>query len=192
LAKFESCVALHPKLAPVKVAILPLVRKDGMPERAEKIHADLRKRHAVVYDESAAIGKRYRRQDEIGTPLCITVDGDTLKDNTVTVRERDSMQQVRVSESELGPLRRREARSPFGLILLVGLLARARDAIGVEPREQGVARHAEHARRLRLIPTRTAPAASRMRCFSTRPSSFFKCAAANGAGGATGAVIGGW
>src|SRR5262249_2150016 len=73
-------VRLHPGLAPVKVAVLPLVRKDGMPERAHKIFADLRKRHAAVYDESAAIGKRYRRQDEIGTPLCITVDGDTLKD----------------------------------------------------------------------------------------------------------------
>jgi glycyl-tRNA synthetase len=92
---------LHPRLAPVKVAVLPLVRKDGMPERAEKIFAALRKRHAAVYDESAAIGKRYRRQDEIGTPLAITIDGDTLKDGTVTVRERDSMKQERVGEAEL-------------------------------------------------------------------------------------------
>jgi glycyl-tRNA synthetase len=92
---------LHPKLAPVKAAILPLVRKDGMPERAEKIHAELRKRWPVAYDESAAIGRRYRRQDEIGTPLCITVDGDTLKDGTVTVRERDPMTQVRVAEDQI-------------------------------------------------------------------------------------------
>ena len=92
---------LHPRLAPVKVAVLPLVKKDGMPERAEKIFSDLRKRHAAYYDEAAAIGKRYRRQDEIGTPLCITVDGDTLKDGTVTVRERDSMQQSRIAEDSL-------------------------------------------------------------------------------------------
>jgi glycyl-tRNA synthetase len=92
---------LHPRLAPVKCAVLPLVRKDGMPERGHSIFAALRKRWPVVYDESAAIGKRYRRQDEIGTPLCITVDGDTLKDGTVTVRERDSMAQVRIAESAL-------------------------------------------------------------------------------------------
>ncbi len=92
---------LHPRLAPYKAAVLPLVRKDGMPERAEKIFAALRKRWAVFYDESAAIGKRYRRQDEIGTPLAVTIDGDTLKDGTVTVRERDSMQQSRVSEDAL-------------------------------------------------------------------------------------------
>jgi glycyl-tRNA synthetase len=92
---------LHPRLAPVKAAILPLVRKDGMPERAEKIFTALRKRHQVFYDESAAIGTRYRRQDEIGTPFCITIDGDTLKDGTVTLRERDSMAQSRVSEDRL-------------------------------------------------------------------------------------------
>ena len=92
---------LHPKLAPVKAAVLPLVRKDGMPERAEKIYAALRKRMAAFYDESAAIGKRYRRQDEIGTPFCITVDGDTLKDGTVTVRERDKMTQERIAEDKV-------------------------------------------------------------------------------------------
>jgi glycyl-tRNA synthetase len=92
---------LHPRLAPVKVAVLPLVRKDGMPERAEKLFAGLRKRCAAVYDDAAAIGKRYRRQDEIGTPLCVTIDGDTAKDGTVTVRERDSTHQERVAEDKL-------------------------------------------------------------------------------------------
>jgi glycyl-tRNA synthetase len=92
---------LSPKLSPVKAAILPLVRKDGMPERAEKIHAELRKRWQVFYDDAAAIGKRYRRQDEIGTPFCVTIDGDTLRDNTVTVRERDSMEQARIAEDRL-------------------------------------------------------------------------------------------
>jgi glycyl-tRNA synthetase len=90
---------LHPRLAPVKAAVLPLLRKDGHPERAEKIYKDLKRRHLVEYDESAAIGKRYRRQDEIGTPLCITVDHQTLTDGTVTVRDRDTMQQSRIGES---------------------------------------------------------------------------------------------
>jgi len=92
---------LHPKLAPIKAAVLPLVRKDSMPERAEKLHAALRKRWNVFYDDAAAIGKRYRRMDEIGTPICITIDGDTLANGTVTVRERDSMEQVRVSEDQV-------------------------------------------------------------------------------------------
>jgi glycyl-tRNA synthetase len=92
---------LHPRLSPIKVAVLPLVKKDGMPERASKIYESLKKRYAAVYDESAAIGKRYRRMDEVGTPLCITIDGDTLTAGTVTVRERDSMKQERVAEDQL-------------------------------------------------------------------------------------------
>ncbi len=92
---------LHPQLAPIKAAVLPLMRKDGQPERARKIYEDLKRRHFVDYDESAAIGKRYRRQDEIGTPLCITVDYDTIKDGTVTVRDRDTMQQQRVPDERL-------------------------------------------------------------------------------------------
>ena len=90
---------LHPRLAPIKVAVLPLVKKDGMPERAQAIYQSLRKQCQAMYDDAAAIGKRYRRQDEVGTPLCVTIDGDTLKDGTVTMRERDSMQQVRIAES---------------------------------------------------------------------------------------------
>jgi len=92
---------LHPRLAPIKAAVLPLVKKEGMPERARPIYEALKKRWPVMYDDSAAIGKRYRRQDEAGTPLCITIDGDTLKDGTVTVRERDSMQQSRVAEDAI-------------------------------------------------------------------------------------------
>jgi glycyl-tRNA synthetase len=99
---------LHPRLAPVKAAVLPLVKKEGMPERARRLYETVKRRWAVVYDDSAAIGKRYRRQDEIGTPFCVTIDGDTLKDGTVTVRDRDSMQQERVAEDAL--MRRLEER----------------------------------------------------------------------------------
>ncbi len=92
---------LHPKLAPIKVAILPLVNKDGMPEVAKKIETELRLYLKVFYDSKGAIGRRYRRQDEAGTPFCITVDTQTLEDNTVTVRERDSMEQERINISGL-------------------------------------------------------------------------------------------
>ena len=91
-------LAFHPKIAPVKAAIFPLVNKDGMPEMATRIHETLR--HAGLpsqYDDSGSIGKRYRRQDETGTPFCITVDGQSTEDQTVTVRDRDSLQQVRIS-----------------------------------------------------------------------------------------------
>lgn len=94
-------LGLHPKIAPVKAAILPLVNKDGMPELARKIEADLRKSLKVFYDDKGAVGRRYRRQDEIGTPYSITVDTQTLSDITVTVRERDSMLQERVGISNL-------------------------------------------------------------------------------------------
>jgi glycyl-tRNA synthetase len=93
----RSVLKFNPKLAPIKVAVFPLVNKDGMPEIAEKIYRDLQKDFKVQYDDSGAIGRRYRRQDEIGTPYCITVDGQTFIDNTVTIRERDSMYQVRIN-----------------------------------------------------------------------------------------------
>jgi glycyl-tRNA synthetase len=95
-------LAIKPSLAPIKAGIFPLVKKDGMPERALAIHAALRK-HGIpsFYDESGAIGRRYRRQDEAGTPFGITVDGETLEAGTVTVRDRDSMEQVRVSEDAI-------------------------------------------------------------------------------------------
>jgi glycyl-tRNA synthetase len=90
----------HPRLAPVKVAVFPLVKKDGMPEVAQEIYKDLKRSMSVFYDEKAAVGRRYRRQDEIGTPFCITVDGQTLTDGTVTIRDRDSLKQWRVHKSE--------------------------------------------------------------------------------------------
>ncbi len=93
----------HPQVAPIKAAVFPLVRKDGMPEIARAIEADLRTVFNVMYDEKGSIGKRYRRMDEAGTPFCITVDGDTLADGTVTVRDRDSLEQVRVSQDRLLP-----------------------------------------------------------------------------------------
>jgi glycyl-tRNA synthetase len=93
---------LHPRIAPTTCGILPLVKKDGMPEKAAEIGRMLRKaRFSTFYDEKAAIGRRYRRMDEAGTPYCITVDGETLTNGTVTVRERDSMAQVRVPISGL-------------------------------------------------------------------------------------------
>ncbi|MEP0821349.1 MAG: glycine--tRNA ligase [Ignavibacterium sp.] len=92
---------LHPRLAPMKIAVFPLVNRDGMPETARKIEADLRPLFRVFYDESGAVGRRYRRQDEIGTPFCVTVDSQTLQDQTVTVRERDSMRQERIAVDRL-------------------------------------------------------------------------------------------
>lgn len=88
-------------LAPVKLAVLPLIRKDGLPEVARQIVNDLKFHFNCQYDEKDSIGKRYRRQDAIGTPFCVTVDADTLKDNTVTLRNRDTMQQERVPIAEL-------------------------------------------------------------------------------------------
>lgn len=91
----------HPKLAPVKAAILPLVNKDGMPEISREIEAELRPFMRVFYDSKGAIGRRYRRQDEAGTPYCITIDTQTLEDRTVTIRERDSMEQYRINIKEV-------------------------------------------------------------------------------------------
>ena len=91
----------HPRVAPLKAGIFPLVKRDGMPEVARKITADLRSHYPVFYDERGAIGRRYRRMDEVGTPFCVTVDSQTLGDETVTVRERDSMAQDRVQIVDL-------------------------------------------------------------------------------------------
>lgn len=99
--EMRSVLRFHPKLAPVKAAIFPLVNKDGMPEIARRIEADLRPFIRVFYDDKGAVGRRYRRQDEAGTPFCITVDTQTLQDQTVTIRDRDSMEQIRVSIDSL-------------------------------------------------------------------------------------------
>jgi len=87
---------LHPRIAPIALGVFPLVKRDGMPEIAREIVAKCLDRFPVFYDESGAVGRRYRRQDEIGTPFCATVDGQTLQDRTVTLRDRDSMKQERV------------------------------------------------------------------------------------------------
>ena len=92
---------LPPALAPVKLAVLPLVKKDGLPEKAREIISQLRFQVNCQYDEKDTIGKRYRRQDAIGTPYCITVDYDTLKDESVTLRNRDTMEQTRVPIAQL-------------------------------------------------------------------------------------------
>jgi len=94
---------LSPGLAPVKVAVLPLVKDEKLIKIAKEIYKDLKKEWNVIYDEAASIGRRYRRQDEIGTPYCVTVDFDTLKDKSVTIRDRDSMNQERVKIKELAP-----------------------------------------------------------------------------------------
>jgi glycyl-tRNA synthetase len=102
---------LPPVLAPYKAAILPLVKKDGMPEKAREIIDGLKDDFMCQYDEKDAIGRRYRRQDAIGTPYCITVDHQTLEDNTVTIRERDSMKQDRISIDEISEIIRKRLKA---------------------------------------------------------------------------------
>jgi glycyl-tRNA synthetase len=92
----EEYLSILPRFAPIKAGVFPLVNKEGMPEVAEKLYMDLRQHMTCEYDPKQAIGRRYARMDEIGTPFCVTVDGETLKDQTVTVRHRDSMQQERI------------------------------------------------------------------------------------------------
>jgi glycyl-tRNA synthetase len=92
----EEYLSFKPRFAPVKLGIFPLVNKDGMPELAEKLYLDLRQHLTCEYDPKQSIGKRYARMDEIGTPFCVTIDGQTLQDQTVTVRERDTMAQQRI------------------------------------------------------------------------------------------------
>ncbi|MBC8185026.1 glycine--tRNA ligase [candidate division KSB1 bacterium] len=95
----DTRVVLHlsPKIAPIKAAVFPLVKRDGMPEMAQKIVEDIRPHYMAFYDQGGAVGRRYRRMDEVGTPYCITVDTQTLEDQTVTIRDRDSMKQDRIS-----------------------------------------------------------------------------------------------
>jgi glycyl-tRNA synthetase len=109
----RTVLRLHPRLAPVKVAVLPLVSKDGQPERAREIFDSLRRRLPAEFDEGGSIGKRYRRQDEIGTPWGVTIDHQTLEDGTVTLRERDSLEQARVAADELGDLLSERLEAPW-------------------------------------------------------------------------------
>jgi len=99
----RAVLRFHPRLAPYKAAILPLVKKDGFPEIGRKLASELRQVFPVFYDESGSIGRRYRRQDEIGTPFSFTIDGQTKEDKTVTVRDRDSMKQDRIAISKVAP-----------------------------------------------------------------------------------------
>ncbi|MDX6641525.1 MAG: glycyl-tRNA synthetase [Solirubrobacteraceae bacterium] len=97
----RTVLKLHPKLAPVKAAVLPLVRKDGQPELAREVAAALKAQFQTEYDESGSIGKRYRRHDEIGTPWCVTIDHESLENRTVTIRDRDTLTQERVAIDEV-------------------------------------------------------------------------------------------
>jgi glycyl-tRNA synthetase len=98
---YRTVLRFHPNLAPITVAVLPLMKKDGLAEIAKAIQKELNEEYNADYDQSGAIGRRYRRQDEAGTPFCITVDYETKEQNTVTLRFRDSMEQVRVPVAEL-------------------------------------------------------------------------------------------
>jgi glycyl-tRNA synthetase len=114
--ELRTVLRLHPRLAPIKAAILPLVKKDGQPELAREIHRALRGRAGigmVEYDDGGAIGKRYRRQDEIGTPFCLTVDHQSLEDRTATLRERDSLTQERLPIDGLADELERRVRAPW-------------------------------------------------------------------------------
>ena len=95
-------LGLHPTIAPIKAGIFPLTKKDGQPEIATKLHHDLKKRFNCFYDDSGAIGRRYRRMDEVGTPFCVTIDNDTASAQSVTVRHRDAMTQDRVALDQVG------------------------------------------------------------------------------------------
>jgi glycyl-tRNA synthetase len=109
----RTVMRLHPLLAPVKVAVLPLVRKDGQPELAGEVYRMLRERVQAEYDEGGAIGRRYRRQDEIGTPWGVTIDHQSLQDRTVTLRDRDSLAQDRIAIDDLADELERRLRCPW-------------------------------------------------------------------------------
>jgi glycyl-tRNA synthetase len=107
---WRTVLRFHPSLAPVTVAVLPLMKKDGLAELAQDIRRELKEDFAADYDQSGAIGRRYRRQDEAGTPFCVTIDYQSKDDGTVTLRFRDSMEQVRVPKSELTARLRHEIK----------------------------------------------------------------------------------
>ena len=102
---------IPPFLSPIKIAVMPLVKKDGLPEKAREIMDQLKLNYMCQYDEKDAIGRRYRRQDAIGTPYCITIDYDSLNDNTVTIRERDTMQQERIAIEKISAIVDKKLRS---------------------------------------------------------------------------------
>jgi glycyl-tRNA synthetase len=116
----RTVLRLHPRLSPVKAAVLPLVNKDGQPELAHQVHEALRGRVQSEYDDGGAIGKRYRRQDEIGTPFCVTIDHQSVEDRTVTLRDRDSLAQERVSIEGLAELLLARLDAPWRTPKLAG------------------------------------------------------------------------
>jgi glycyl-tRNA synthetase len=107
----RTVMRFHPRLAPIKAAVFPLVNKEGMPEIAQQIYRELKADFNVFYDDKGAVGRRYRRQDEAGTPYCITVDGQTLQDQTVTIRDRDTLKQDRIAVKEVANVIRSRLRS---------------------------------------------------------------------------------
>ena len=109
----RTLLRLHPRLAPVKVAVLPLMRNDGQPELAREIHHELREVLQCEYDDGGSIGRRYRRQDEIGTPWCVTIDHQSLEDRTVTVRDRDTLAQERMAIDDLASELARRLAAPW-------------------------------------------------------------------------------
>ena len=106
----RTVLRFHPDIAPIQVGVFPLVKKDGLAELARKIERELREDYSTFYDQGGAIGRRYRRQDEIGTPYCVTIDYETKENDTVTLRFRDSMDQVRIPVSEIASRIREESR----------------------------------------------------------------------------------
>jgi glycyl-tRNA synthetase len=107
---WRTVLRFHPAVAPITVAVLPLMKKDGLAELAQDIRAELKEDFSTDYDQAGAIGRRYRRQDEAGTPFCVTIDYQSKDDGTVTLRFRDSMEQIRVPRGELGERLRREIK----------------------------------------------------------------------------------
>ncbi len=97
----RTVLKFHPRIAPIKVAVFPLLRKDGHPEKAEEVYKMVRENYAASYDDSGNIGRRYRRQDEAGTPVCLTIDHQTLEDGTITLRDRDTLEQSRLKITDL-------------------------------------------------------------------------------------------
>lgn len=106
----RTVLCFHPRLAPIKAAIFPLVNRDGMPEKAQKLYRELKSEFNVFYDDKGAVGRRYRRQDEAGTPFCVTIDGQTSQDETVTIRDRDTTQQSRVKMTDVANELRKRLR----------------------------------------------------------------------------------
>lgn len=97
----RTSLKIHPRIAPIKASVLPLTKKENMPDIAIKLYGRLKKKFNIIYDDKDAIGRRYRRADEIGIPICITIDGQTLIDNSVTFRHRDDLKQWRVNINEI-------------------------------------------------------------------------------------------